>query len=135
MKFLSEQLSRRAHYEDKLRKNNGTMISPAPSKEKHDSLVLGISSDHVPAAISDRAGVSWKKFRQMLGWDNRMKVLIHQAKNWRRVKKEESIMPENRHVWVQGNRRNPLHQATNVLCRRNGIAHQKKCSGEWVKRM
>ena len=29
---------------------------------------------------------------------------------------------------------NPLHQATNVLCQRNGIAHQRN-SGEWVKRM
>ena len=26
-------------------------------------------------------------------------------------------------------------QAKNVLCQRNGIAHPKKCSGEWVKRM
>ena len=50
------------------------------------------------------------------------------AQNWRRVKSEENILPEDRHVWMQGNRRNPLHQATNVLCQRNGIAHQKNAS-------
>ena len=32
------------------------------------------------------------------------------------MKKEENILPENRHVWMQGSGRNPLHQATNVLC-------------------
>ena len=43
MNFLSEQqeLSRRAHYEDELRKNNGTMNSPDPSKGNLDSLFLG----------------------------------------------------------------------------------------------
>ena len=51
----------------------------------------------------------------------------------RRIQKRaESILPENKHVWMQGNRRNPLHQATNVLCQRKEIVHQKKCSGEWV---
>ena len=55
------------------------------------------------------------------------------AQNWRRVKKEECISPENKHLWMQGNRSNPL-QATNVLCQRNGIAHQQN-SGEWVKMM
>ena len=30
-------------------------------------LVPGINSDHVPTAISDRAGVPWDKIRQMLG--------------------------------------------------------------------
>ena len=49
-------------------------------------------------------------------------------------KSEESILPENKHVWMQGNQSNPLHQATNVLCQRNGIAHQRN-SGEWVTRM
>ena len=38
--------------------------------------VPGINSDHVPAAISDRAG-AWKKIRRVLVWDNRTKVLIH----------------------------------------------------------
>ena len=28
-----------------------------------------------------------------------------------------------------------LHHATNALCQRKGIAHQNKCSGEWMKRM
>ena len=54
------------------------------------------------------------------------------AQNWSRVKKAESILPENKHVWMQGNKSN--RQATNVLCQRNGIAHQRN-SGEWVKRM
>ena len=36
-------------------------------------------------------------------------------KNWRRVTREESILPENKHGWMQGNKSNPLHQATNVL--------------------
>ena len=47
------------------------------------------------------------------------------AQNWRRAKKEKILLPENKHVWMQGNRSNPLHQATNVLCQRTGIAHQK----------
>ena len=48
------------------------------------------------------------------------------AQNWRRTtKRKESILPENKHVWMEGNRSFPLHQATNVLCQRNGIAHQK----------
>ena len=29
----------------------------------------------------------------------------------RRVKRAESILPENKHVWMQGNKSNPLHQA------------------------
>ena len=75
--------------------------------------VPGINSDHVPAAISDRAGVHLEEDQP----DTR---LAQQA--------------ENKHVWMQGNKSNPLHQATNVLCQRNGIAHQRN-SGEWVKRM
>ena len=55
------------------------------------------------------------------------------VQNWRRVKRAESILPENEHVWMQGNRSNPPHQATNVLSQRNGIAHQRN-AGEWVKR-
>ena len=35
---------------------------------------------------------------------------------------------------MQGNKSNPLHQATNVLYQRSGITHQRN-SGEWVKRM
>ena len=54
MKLSSEQpeeLSRRAHCDDELKKNNGTLNSPSPSKENLDNLF------HVLAAISDRAGV------------------------------------------------------------------------------
>ena len=52
-----EQLSRRAHCEDELKKNNGTMNSSRPSKGNRDNLFLGVNSDHVPAAFCDRAGV------------------------------------------------------------------------------
>ena len=159
--------------------------------------VPGINSDHVPAAISDRAGVRLEEDQAdaRLGqqdegldppearevsmppdrlvtqvrsdtlkrmsrherfgtavrsntWLSRMchdwqsspsQSLGHMQgqgaqQNWRRVKREDSILPENKHVWMQGNKSNPLHQATNVLCQRNGIAHQRS-SGEWVKRM
>ena len=42
---------------------------------------------------------------------------------------------EIKHGWMQEKKKsNPLHHATNVLCQRNGIAHQRN-SGEWVKRM
>ena len=40
--------------------------------------VPGINSDHVPAAISDRAGMHLEEDqRQRLVWDNGTKVLIH----------------------------------------------------------
>ena len=80
MKFSSEQpeeLSRRAHCDDELKKNNGTLNSPSPSKGEPRQPVPGINSDHVPAAISDRAGMRLEEDRRMLIWDNRMKVLIH----------------------------------------------------------
>ena len=44
MKVSSEQpeeISRRAHCEDELKKNNGTMNSPRPSKGNLDNLFLG----------------------------------------------------------------------------------------------
>ena len=46
----------------------------------------------------------------------------------------EYLAREQARVDARKNRSNPLHQATNVLCQRNGIAHQKN-SGEGVKRM
>ena len=79
MKFLSEQpeeLSRRAHYEDELRKNNGTMNSPGPSKENHDN--LGSTATTFLQQFLTEQECPWKKIKQMLVWDNRMKVLIHQ---------------------------------------------------------
>ena len=60
MKFSLEQpeeLSRRAHCDGELKKNNGTLNSPSPSKREPRQPVPGINSDHVPAAISDRSGV------------------------------------------------------------------------------
>ena len=80
MKFLSEQpeeLSRRAHYEDELRKNNGTMNSPDPSKGNLDSLFLGSTATTFLQQIRTEQKCTWKKIRQMLVWDNRIKVLIH----------------------------------------------------------
>ena len=154
--------------------------------ENLDNLSLaGINSDHVPVAISDRAGMRLeedqadarlgqqdegidppearevsippdrlvtqvrsdtlkrmyvtrglgKKYGPTPGCPDvpRMAVITKPvtrthagtgcAQNWRRVKREESILPKNKHVWMQGNKSNPLHQATNVLCQRNGIAH------------
>ena len=43
-------------------------------------------------------------------------------------------LAREKHGWMQGNKSNPLHHATNVLCHRNGITHQRN-SGKWVKRM
>ena len=43
----------------------------------------------------------------------------------RRVEMEESILPQNKQVLMQGNGSNPLHQVTNALSQRHGIARQK----------
>ena len=157
--------------------------------------VPGINSDHVPAAISDRAGVRLEEdqpdarlAQQDEGVDppearevsmpDRLVTQIrsdtlkrmyitrslgkkygptpccpgcatvgshHQASHsdtcrdrmraeLEKNKEAESILPENKHVWMQGNKSNLLHQAKNVLCQRNGIPHQRN-SGEWVSRM
>ena len=42
-------------------------------------------------------------------------------------KGEESILPENKHGWMQGNKSNPLHHATSEEWDRP----PEKCSGEW----
>ena len=55
------------------------------------------------------------------------------AQNWRRVK-EEKILPENRHVWTQGNRCNPVHQATRAVSE-EWDRRPEKCFGEGMKRM
>ena len=58
-KFLSEhteELSRSAHYEDERKKRNGTEFAGSIKGEPLQP-VLGINSGHVPAAISDRAGL------------------------------------------------------------------------------
>ena len=80
MTFSSEQpeeLSRRAHCDEELRKNNGTMSSPGPSKENHDNLFLGSTATTFLTQFLTEQEYPWKKIRQMLGRDNRMKVLIH----------------------------------------------------------
>ena len=79
-KFLLEQpeeLSRRAHYEDELRKNNGSMNSPSKSKEILDNLFLGSTAIAFLQQSLTEQECPWKKIRQMLVWDNRMKSLIH----------------------------------------------------------
>ena len=134
--------------------------------------VLGINSDHVPAAISDRSGVRLEE-------DQRNARLEQQDQGIDPPETREVSMPPDRlvtqvrsdklkrmyvtrglgkkdgHLVVQDvprlavitkpvtrtqtgtgcaqNSRATL-QATNVLCQRNGIAHQRN-SGKWVKRM
>ena len=138
------------------------------SKGEPRQPVPGINSDHVPAAISDRAEMRLEEdqadarlgqqdegnatrqtcfpttFRYVEDNVRHEGAVITKpvtrthagtgcSQNWRRVKQEESILPENKHVWMQGNRSKPLHQATNVLCQWNGIVHQK-ISGECAQR-
>ena len=55
------------------------------------------------------------------------------VQNWRRVKEGREYLAREQ-GWMQRNKSNPLHHATNVLCQRSGITHQRN-SGEWVKRM
>ena len=79
-KFLSErpeEFSRRAHYEDELKKNNGTLNSPSPSKEILDNPFLGSTATTFLQQFRTEQEYAWKKIRQMLVWDNRTKVLIH----------------------------------------------------------
>ena len=80
MKLLSEQpeaSTRRAHYEDEWKKNNGTMNSPDPSKENRDNLFLGSTATTFLQQFLTDQERSWKKTRQMLVGDNRTKVSIH----------------------------------------------------------
>ena len=79
MKFSSEQqeeLSRRAHCEDELRKNDGTEFART-IKGNHDNLFLGSTATTFLQQFPTEQEYHWKKIRQMLVWDNRMKVLIH----------------------------------------------------------
>ena len=134
--------------------------------------VLRINSDHVPAAISDRAGMRLEEdqadarlgqldegigpleAREVSIPPDRLATQVrsdalkrmyvtrglgrkcgptpgcpgcatirshHQAshsdtcRNRMRAELEKSILPENKHGWMQGNKSNPLHQATNEL--------------------
>ena len=154
---------------------------------------LGITSDHVPAAISDRAGVRLEEdqadarlgqldegidppeVREVSMPPDRLVTQVrsdtlkrmyftrglgkkygptpgcpgcatigshHQASHsdtcrdrmCAELEKSEEDKEYLTREWTQGNRSNPLHQATNVLCQRNGIAHLKN-SGEWVRMM
>ena len=144
MNFSSEQqeeLSRRAHCEDELMKNNGTNEFAMTIRGKPRQPVPGINSDHVLAAITVRAeedqadarlgqqdeDIDPREAQEVLTAPDRPRLAvitkpvsrIHAgtgcAQNWRRVKKEENILPENKHVWMQGNKSN--RQATNVLCK------------------
>ena len=80
MKFSSEQpeeLSRRAHCDDELKKNNGTLNSPSPSRENLDNLFLGSTAITFLQQFRTEQEFAWKKISRTLVWDNRMKVLIH----------------------------------------------------------
>ena len=69
--------SRRAHYEDELKKDNGTMNSTGPSKENLDNLFLGSTVTRFLQQFRTEQEYTWKKIRQMLVWDNKTKVSIH----------------------------------------------------------
>ena len=93
MKFSSEQpaeLSRRAHYEDELKKINGTMKSPGPLQENLDSLFLGSTAT---TFLATEPEYTWKKIRQMLVWDNRTKVSIHRKHGKFRCRQTD-LLPE-----------------------------------------
>ena len=79
MKFSLEQpeeLSRRAHC-DELKKNNGTLNSPSPSKENVDSLFLGSTATTLSQQFRTEQEYIWKKISRILVWHNRMSLLIH----------------------------------------------------------
>ena len=80
MKFSSvqpEELSRRAHCDDELKKNNGTLNSPSSSQGNLHNLFLGSIATTFLRQIRTKQECTWNKMRQMLVWDNRTKVLIH----------------------------------------------------------
>ena len=75
--ILIGKLSRRAHCDDELKKNNGTLNSPSPSKGNLDNLFLGSTATTFLQQFRTEQECAWKKIRRVLVWDNRMKVLIH----------------------------------------------------------
>ena len=82
MNFLSEQpveLSRRAHYEDESRKNNGTEFARSIKGEPQqpNNLFSGSTATTFLQHFLTEQECSWKNIWQMLVWDNRMKVWIH----------------------------------------------------------
>ena len=74
MKFSSEQpeeLSRRAHCDDELKKNNGTL-----KRQVHlDN--LGSTATTSLQQFRTEQEYAWKKISRLLVWDNWTKVLIH----------------------------------------------------------
>ena len=81
MKFSLEQpeeLSRRAQCDDELKKNNGTLNSPSPSKKNLDNLFLGSTATTFLQQFRTEQEYAWKKISRMLVWHNRMNLLIHQ---------------------------------------------------------
>ena len=80
MKFPSEQpeeLSRRAQRDDELKKNNGTLNSPSPSKGNLDNLFLGATATTFLQQFRTKQEYAWKKISGMLVWLNKMNLLIH----------------------------------------------------------
>ena len=72
-----EELSRRAHCDDELKKNNGTLNSPSPSKENLDNLFLGSTATTFLQQFQTEQEYAWKKISRMLVWHNRVNLLIH----------------------------------------------------------
>ena len=71
MKFSSEQpeeLSRRAQCDEELKKNNGTLNSPSPSKGNLDNLFLGSTATTFLQQFRTEQECAWKKIRRMLVW-------------------------------------------------------------------
>ena len=70
------ELSRRAHCDDELMKNNGTLNSQRPSKVNLDNLFLGSATTFLQQFRTEQE-YAWKKISRMLVWHNRMNLLIH----------------------------------------------------------
>ena len=69
-KFLSEQpeeLSRRVHHEDQLKKNDGTMNSPDPSKGNLDNLFLGSTATTFLQQFRTEQECTWRSGRCSFG--------------------------------------------------------------------
>ena len=109
MKFLSEQpeeLSRRAHYEDEWKKNNGNMNSPDPPKENRDNLFLGstattflqqfLTGQECPCTVQmSRMCHDWQSSpSQSLGHTQEQDAQKEEKRRRKRV-----LLPENKHVW------------------------------------
>ena len=93
MRFLLEQpkvLSRRAQYENELRKNNGTTNSSSQSRGNLDNLCQGSTATAFLQQFRTEQECTWKKISRMLVWDHRMKALIYRKHDKFRYHQKES---------------------------------------------